>query len=296
MKRTLKRTIHHYLVSATDPQDTPIDQLVEKALAKAPTVGERYYEAKDKIVFVNRWNRSNFGLKLVFYTFDPGYRPKKILQKLDEEALDTKDLDLDENEEIAEIVHLFIKGNHSVMESRRTAATGKTISQYLLWLLNEKLNTGLYSLDFEKLAKRNVVDEIKKHGVKKIILKMQSYDDEGDDLGRLYMTLNESLKECNAKKAELSFIPETRGRLSKKAAIKLYHETKSIDSPGDIIFILNNNSAITKDEFTLKKTVTIENDGSNNANSFQLLSEMEEAYTEWVHDGYIEDDQLGAPR
>lgn len=292
MKKTLSRTLNYYSINKTNDSGASFDKMVEKALDLADTVGERYLETKDRTLFVNLWERTDMGLRLVFYTFDPGYRPKKISQKLNQKNLKPEDLKLDENEEITEIVHLFLRKGHAIIESRRSAASKELISYYLAWLLESKLKNKLYDFNFEKMAKRDVVSEIKKHGVKRIDLNVMAFDDDLDTQDRLYQILNESLKECYGKKALLSLKPKSRGILSREASIKMYNETQRTGSPGDIVFILKNGNAITKEEFILRTKVNIENDGTNNAQSFQIFSKMDETYIEWVRDGYIEDNKF----
>ncbi|WP_035238090.1 hypothetical protein [Desulfobacter vibrioformis] len=281
MKKKLKRTLNYFSILTSHQFETSFDSLIEKALSKAETVGKRYLETpNERTLFVNTSKRTDVGLRLVFYSFDPGYRPKKIQQKLDQKELTPEDLKLDKNEELTEIIHILINGNHAIVESRQSAASKQLIAHYILWLMVNKLDLHLTEVSFEKLANRDVVAEIKKHGVKEIRLRVAVYGDEFESDDIFYKTLNNSIKECNGEKADIVFRPKARGTLRKTAAIEMYHKTELENSPGEISFILNNNAAITKDNFKLKKEVFVDNDGTNNSQYFQIFSEIEDTFLE----------------
>ncbi len=107
MKKNIKRTINYYSVHIDTVSEESFSSLAEKALLDATTVGERLLERKDKSIFVNSWSRSKYGLKITCCSFDPGYRPKKIIRNLQKKSVPAEEIQLAEKEQCKKI--LFAK-------------------------------------------------------------------------------------------------------------------------------------------------------------------------------------------
>lgn len=294
MKQLLTRTINYHAIQ-TPPTSGAVNirQLVQTSFAAARTAGERLKEGSisTRACLANTISSGPVGLEITFLTFDPGYRPKKIERSLSNACLSPVEISLALNEEVAEIIHLLLRHNHAILESRQGAGSSHLISIYLTWLI-QKIDRSFSGVLFTPAASPGIVQEMRRHGVRKIEFDVLAPSNDGSQRQSHYDNISRRVSRLNGARAHLVFCPKNRRHLEVSEAESVLYEIQEDEGSEKICIHLGNDTIIRPDQFRLKKTVHVENDGTKNARSGELFQKMSEVYLEWVNDGYIQDPEL----
>ncbi|GBC59223.1 hypothetical protein DENIS_0159 [Desulfonema ishimotonii] len=299
--KNISRTINYYTIDKVpDSRTADIDVCLIEAFNNAPTVGKRLRRGKGdrraclaNVIEPLYSEQKNLGTKVVLVTYEEGFRPKKIERRLQNESLNPEDLNLGPDEEIVDIIHLFIRQNHAILESRKTASP-KFVADYLSWLLQKEYNENYPNTFLNPLANRKVIDEIREQGVQEIRLNVSSFhgplNAEAEDI---FSTLTQKVNNLEANKAEVTFKSSKKGKaLALEESERIYFESKKHPGEQYVSFLLTNGNLVSDKEFRLRESIKVQNDGTNNALSNDIFEKIVKAYFKWVKDGYIQDRQL----
>ena len=289
MKEQLVRTLNYFKVTPHFSRPD-LGGIFEAAFNAARTAGERIRQI-NRTVLANTINRNRIGLEVTFLSFDQGYRPKKIAQILSNPRLSPEQVNLALTEEVVEIVHLFLRLDHAILESRQGAVSPLSVAQYVSWLIQEKYDRSFQGILFNPAARPDLIAQMRKHGVKQITFDIVNSSRPPN--GRLFGSLANTLSRLRGSKAVVAFRPTKREHLDVSEVESTIQNVQNADEVDNIKVILGNKNTITYESFKLKKSVHVRNDGTKNAVSSDIFGLMQEAYFEWVKDGYIQDDEMG---
>lgn len=290
--RTTKKTLRYYIIESTPnihgaSHDYGAD--ISVAFRQARTVSARLKTTptREKNCYTNPIRDGEWWKGIQFVVYDEGYRPDKIVHDFGGDELTPEAVQMGNDEDVVESSHLFVSGSHAILETSKRVS-GKFAADYLTWLLNNSFPQTYPVLSFTPIANRDVIEEIQQHGVKSIELNVSTTRGAPLDGTNLYNTLAEESQNLNAESANLELKPARRGWLDSDAAIKLYHADNSSPIPSRLVFVLGNGSRIEKSAFRLQKQVDVPCDASGNAQSFAMFAAMQDVYSEWERDGYIQ--------
>lgn len=298
MRDLLHRTLNYYHVTLANEeyQSPPIAELIKTAYAGSPIIGDRLRQGVglERSCVANTIRDNKLGLEVAFLTYDSGYRPKKIEENLQSYVLTPEDIRLAQNEQIAEVVHLFIRNNHAVLESHRGAGGPGLIAKYLSWLI-QRIDSNFPGIFFDPAPRPDVIEQMRKHRVKRLSLGVSPTVGLVDPHRDLYYTLSDIVLKTEARRAVLELTPTRSRYLKIDECEALYRESERTPVSAEIAFHLGNGTIIKGNDFKIKKVVRVPNDGTNNARSEDIFEAMTETYLEWVKDGYIQDTEMAPP-